>query len=372
MHSNGSLMYYIVSAAIVALSLRFATAMTWIKTLVVVSCGYATQHIAFDIYRVVLNVFNVNIEVNDWNRWNYSDAYYAVIYPIIFLCAWIFFARRFKFDESKVRRKVKWVCGCIVLIFFLAFVNLYFIQQISGQARMLVYIYDAALTIFVLNTLIQTSTNTQLSYDLMTMKRLDKLQKHHYQLARENVEIINELGHDLRKSMRDQEMISEADQAINIYDSVFRTGNTALDVLLTERSFYCNSHNITLSALADGSKLDFLDDSTVYSIFGNLIDNAIEYIEKSDNSQELSIIDLTIRREANFVIIEIKNPLMDKIYMSNGLPMTTKKGSDTHLHGFGTRSVLRHVHKLGGEMVISTENNTYSVTILIPSNTGLS
>ena len=46
--------------------------------------------------------------------------------------------------------------------------------------------------------------------------------------------------------------------------------------MLTGKSLYCQKHRITLSVIADGSRLHFMDVMDICTIFGNALDNAIE------------------------------------------------------------------------------------------------
>ena len=66
-------------------------------------------------------------------------------------------------------------------------------------------------------------------------------------------------------------------KSVAIYDAKIETGNRLLDVLLTEKSLYCEQNGITLSCMADGEKLSFLEDSDLYCLFGNVVDNALKY-----------------------------------------------------------------------------------------------
>ncbi|WP_180380822.1 ATP-binding protein [Alloscardovia macacae] len=342
-------------------ALYIASSMSWLKSLVVVACGYSAQHVASNAYTALLRALGEHISV-DVTR---TDAYYVAVYACIYGMLWTLFAHTFRFDEEKVRRRPFWVMGCIVLLILLVVVNIFVIQKHTADVQIALYLYDAVASIFALAALTQASTNTRLSYDLEVMEKLDRMQERHYTFAKENIDLINEVGHDLRRSLRDAGLARQASEAVSKYDATFHTGSAELDVLLTERALYCASRNITLTALADGHQLKNLQAADIYSIFGNLLDNAIEHVEKYATAQHPGTVDVTVRKRAEFVQIEVINPLHAPVHMRAGVPISTKTRY-VHLHGFGTKSVQRHVHELGGEMTISTEMRMYTVTILLP------
>lgn len=93
-------------------------------------------------------------------------------------------------------------------------------------------------------------------------------QRQQYQVARQNVQIINKRCHELKVQIANlrklspeevpQERIDEAECAARLYDANRNTGNEVLDVVLTEKSLLCESRGIQLNAVANGSCLGFL------------------------------------------------------------------------------------------------------------------
>ena len=70
-----------------------------------------------------------------------------------------------------------------------------------------------------------------------------------YQIAKQNMEQVNIKCHDLRHQIRlfrgagriDESVLKEMEQAVDAYDTTVKTGNPALDVLLTEKNQICRS-----------------------------------------------------------------------------------------------------------------------------------
>ena len=145
-----------------------------------------------------------------------------------------------------------------------------------------------------------------------------------------------------------------------IYDSVLKTGNDALDVVLAEKSFICNKQQISLTGIIDGEKLCFIEESDIYALFGNAIDNAIEYLIKIENHSD-RFIRIQSKETNGLFIIRIENYLKEPVELKDGLPVTTKE--DKNLHGFGMKSMKMIVESYGGELFINQENNLFSINM---------
>lgn len=194
-------------------------------------------------------------------------------------------------------------------------------------------------------------------------------QKQHMQ-SKENVELLNIKAHDiklqieaLRSGVADHNLFGEIENTLSVYDSTMRTGNSALDVILTEKSLYCSQHDIRLSCIVDGAALSFISDMDMYSLFGNILSNAIESVSKEEHP-ERRIIDLNISKRAGFVKIREENYCAGTVTFEDGLPVTTK--SDRQYHGFGVKSIQYLVEKYGGTISFGQSDEMFYVNIIFP------
>ena len=227
-------------------------------------------------------------------------AVYAAVYGVIWLC----FARRFDIDDDKVRHAAAWVGGGMALLVLVIAFNLFFVLTLPISSQMVCFVYDAICTVLGLLTLTFASSNDRLQNDLRMMRQINRLQEKHYELTKENIDLINIKCHDIRKNIatlyRDTNgrpsdaSIRQVEDSIRIYDSIFRTGNEAMDVLLTEKSLYCSANAVTLTCMVDGNALDFMEASDLYALFSNILDNAIESAVKLDDPGRRTI-SLTVR-----------------------------------------------------------------------------
>lgn len=224
--------------------------------------------------------------------------------------------------------------------------------------------------LYMQNALFQKSA---MKHELDTMNLLWRQQKEQYELSKENIAIINRKCHDLKhqiaalrvmgSSEERDKYIRELQTSLNIYDSVVRTGNEALDTLLTEKSLYCEANDIKINCVVDGKQMSFIDAVDLYTIMGNAVDNAIESV-KDIKEQEKRIIDVLVYVKQNFLMINIINPLDHEIMFEDGVPVTTKENNG--YHGFGTKSIRHTAAKYNGHTSFQTENGCFVLKILFP------
>lgn len=212
----------------------------------------------------------------------------------------------------------------------------------------------------------------QLQQEKELLDFLYKTQQEQYKISRENIAVINQKSHDLKHQIRalrnaDKEeldkYLSEIEESVGIYEAIVKTGNDVFDTILTEKSLHCQKHGIVVSCVADGSQLGFIDTIDLYAILGNIMDNAIEAVEKIKEKEKRQI-DVLIYRQHNFLVMNIINPIEEHLNYEDGLPITTKR--DKNVHGFGLQSVRQILKKYDGFLNVSEEDGCFSLKMLIP------
>ena len=101
----------------------------------------------------------------------------------------------------------------------------------------------------------------------------------------------------------------------------------------------------------------------MYSLFGNIIENAIEAAGNIDDADK-RVISVKIREIAGQISIIEENYTAVMPEFVNGLPRTTKK--DTDYHGFGMRSIQLIAKKYGGMLTCSADDGVFRLALLIP------
>ena len=202
-------------------------------------------------------------------------------------------------------------------------------------------------------------------------KRIDEEKLRHYEDLNGVIRTMNIKAHDLRHQIRElrtgsivtEEVISELTESVRNYESYIKTGNDTLDVLLTEAALRCERKGIEADFRVDGVCLLFLPPADLNALFGNAIDNAIEYL--SSVPEEDRLFWVNGGRTGGFVRLRFENRLVTPVELKNGIPRTTK--TDMLSHGFGTQSILSIAEKYGGSASFSTEDEVFTVCVVLPA-----
>ena len=206
--------------------------------------------------------------------------------------------------------------------------------------------------------------------ELTIIKQIHLKEVEQYRFSKDAMDLINLKYHDMRHQIRaisEQSAIStqvaeELENTIGIYDSIISTGCQPLDVILSEKNLICQKNHIVTTCIADGKELNFLKDTEVYSLFGNLLDNAIKAVLPLPIDNR--VIGLSIKRNNSFLVIHSHNYHSGDIRFEDGLPITTEQ--DVENHGYGTRSILLTAKKYGGTASFESKDNIFHVNILFP------
>lgn len=212
----------------------------------------------------------------------------------------------------------------------------------------------------------------QLATEREVERRMAAERERQYQLSRKNIDAINVKCHDIKHQIRsladggrvaDGRALEDLAAEIAIYDSTVKTGNPALDVILTEKGLVCSGEKITLAVIADGRALECLEPQEIYSLFGNALDNAIEAV-RGIGEPERRLVSLNVRRSGTMCVINVENSCDVAPAFRDGLPVTTK--ADASSHGFGTRSMRGIVERHGGVLTFGCEDGIFHVDALLP------
>ena len=240
--------------------------------------------------------------------------------------------------------------------------NLFF-YNLLNVGEIIFYIFMLLLQVLMLQSAWEKT-------ELYTMNRLWQQEQKQYQMTRENIEALNIKCHDLKHQIRhlretgqvDPAYLDDLERSVAIYNSEVRTGNETLDVVLTDKKLHCATHDIQFTCMAEGSKMDFMANMDIFSLFGNMLDNAIEH--ETALPPEKRFIHLSVRSTNQLLLIHVENHWNGELEMRDGIPLTTK--DDKTVHGYGMLSIRRIVDKYHGSFTISAQDELFQVDIMLP------
>jgi hypothetical protein len=213
----------------------------------------------------------------------------------------------------------------------------------------------------------------KMKFEVEKLQNLLKLQIANYEMSEKSIELVNQKYHDLKyqisvlkaesTSQDSLAYLNAMENEIKIYEAQNKTGNKILDTILMAKSMYCQNIDVHLNVIAEGAALNFMDPIDISTLFGNILDNAIESVN-SIMDKEKRLIHLTVASQKQFLRIRVENCYEGVLKFKNGLPVTTKEDKDNH--GYGLKSISNTVKKYGGSVTIDAKNGWFEVRILIP------
>lgn len=333
------------------------------QALFCVTTGYCMEHISQKLYLVLL--LGLPDQLGLAATIPLSIAMRALVYvPLSLLLI-----RRANLRNIETDNKIQMIAALIIVVFAI------FISAFSGleagNARLLnLYLHLYSIVLCVMGLFVQFY---QISYQRMKSER-DILQQlvyqeaEQYQKEKDTIDVINIKYHDLKHQLHilegryGKDKLKDMRQAIDGYDAFFRTGNAALDTILTMKNYNCMNKQIQFTCLADGEKLDLMTGADVYSMFGNILDNAIDAVENLP--PPCRIISLNVFSRNDFLFIHCENYCEITPVFVDGLPQTTK--ADKSYHGFGTHSLQMLAEKYHGQCTFRTSSNIFYTDIVLP------
>ncbi len=349
--------------------------------------AYTTQHFAHELYALLANAFKL---VTSSTMGMYGDAPISValdnsaawvnilVYvEIYFACYWLLyklFGKKVNKEEMQIKNFHVVVIAALILVvdIILNAVSVYVPEGYSSEYTYLTSVYNLICCSLILYIQVSLCVEQDLRKELETVSVLFHESEKRFKQSEENVNLLNLKCHDLKHQIREyadkisieKEYVKDLVDIVDIYDSSVKTGNAALDLILTEKSLFCHRNKIILTCLADCSRLKFISDADLYSLFGNIVDNATEAVMKIADEGKRSI-NVIVRNVDAFVSIEVDNYFSGElIFGLDGLPKTDKL--EEGYHGFGLKSIKMITEKYGGDLNISANDNIFSLSILFP------
>lgn len=277
--------------------------------------GYTTQHLAHQPKNIAMSyTYGKALELSGGalSRSAYETLLLLPCILVVYGLVWWYFARKIKKNGLDTKDKRLLIVSVIALVFMIVLSG---ITNQDLEQGYLIRLYAAVccvLTLFLLGSL---ASEKNLEIELNALRRMQSEEKKQYRISQETIALINMKVHNLKYQIRstlrngrvyDEAEIKELEKAISIYDSAVKTGNDALDIILTEKSLSCEKEQVALSCITDGTKLSFMKDTDIYSLFGNILDNALEAVSALEDADDRRV-SLQIKAKGNLLSIHVQN-----------------------------------------------------------------
>lgn len=210
---------------------------------------------------------------------------------------------------------------------------------------------------------------------VMEIQRLDMAQgilqrrnKELQELYDKNSSQMHEVYHDMMYLYHclAEHRYGEAEEFAGAYISQYEksqrkvwTGLPFLDFLINYKKEEMDKNHIDFQLFLDVYDYPF-EDRELGTVFGNLLDNAIEACQKCEEER---YIHLQIRNVKKIFILRLKNSSIKEPKCRGGRFLTDKK--DTNAHGMGVEQVKRIVSKYGGDIEFRYDSEHFEVNIIV-------
>ena len=361
---------YLLSALVVFLFGFLLYDESFLTLLCAVTIAFGVQHISWNFLAFIYDLFPNN---------GGDLSFVAVV--IIFICSYLvtylalFFTIYFLKRPYRYQKKdsLSIIFGTIII--FIAAILSQYVKNWDLVYRLytlILMLLGIALE-FVIPVAHEAGSKAKaLEDEKSTLMSLLELQAKQNETSKKEQEILNLKIHDIKHQLiayksatNDQKdvAINELEKMIDIYGDYAKTGNNTIDIVLTQKALYCTKENITLTYIIDGPAFSFMEVSDILSLFGNIIDNAIEAVKNEEKENRLIKISASIKN--GFLSLLEENYTSKKIkFTSNGLPLSTKENQI--YHGFGSKSIKYITSKYGGAYSFEQKGDKFILSLIFP------
>lgn len=299
---------------------------------------------------------------------------YSAVYTLT-MCL-ILYQKNKMVKSAITQKQVVWsVIFCVVAILLKIFSlsPVFHTQQLQDSF----FVMILGWLLFALLIMYQQYTVEQemlLRVELSVQERLWKEREAQMWEEKGNQEVLNRKYHDLKRYIAylrtekdhtiTEKVLDELEDAVRKADISIHTGNEILDTILMEKSLKCEHKNITMTCIAEGKLLSGMENVDLYVMFSNILDNAIQYLEKLEDLEK-RLLSVAVFKTDKFVKIQVENYCEKPPIVKDGNLVTTKL--DKVNHGLGLKSIRSIAEKYNGNVSTQWENEIFILNILFLS-----
>ena len=214
--------------------------------------------------------------------------------------------------------------------------------------------------------------NEMLEKNLRNINKLYEENSKNFHEFKHHINIINSLLLDSTNSKAIEYL-----KGINLYSKysqVFHTGNNIIDTVVNVKNTEASQKNIALFADVNIDKIT-VKDADLCSILSNLIDNAIEAVDKIENDKYPFTVSIDKNLKLSFpmgflngenIYLQLKEIFNRAENTSVYNPLennfnSQKKGN----HGWGTKIISDIVNKYNGNMTMNYDDKIFKIKIML-------
>lgn len=339
--------------------------------------GIAAYQLTNKLYPLIQNIRGINdretislfhgitVETPNW-EWALFFLYHIVMYCLLS----VFFCPKGKLSRDKKTSRSIIALSVVTILTVNILICISRVYEAESMAlNIVIKIFCIGFGFVILFACAGIFSENEREHQIAILNQLWKQDRAQFESVKASMDVINMKCHDLKhiihriESKLTEEELGSLREAIEFYDANIKTGNEILDVVLCEKAMMCQKNGIRFSCMADGKGLSFLTPVQTYTLFGNIIDNAVEAVQKLPRPENKVII-LSCLINGDHLVIEESNYFSGTLRLIDGLPATVKE--DSSRHGFGTKSIKYIAEQYGGQLEMRAENDMFFLNVRFP------
>jgi hypothetical protein len=169
----------------------------------------------------------------------------------------------------------------------------------------------------------------------------------------------------MARENNDHNILCYVDPLINELQNNTKLVNTnhfELDIVLNMKLQEAEQKGIAIQAVCDDMTELKMQTKDICSLFSNILDNAIEANQKIEKDSS-KWIHFSCERRGNMLVVNVSNPLIEKLERKEGRFRSTKK--DEGIHGLGMISIQRVVESYHGYQNIRILDGVFSLVLYL-------
>ena len=155
--------------------------------------------------------------------------------------------------------------------------------------------------------------------------------------------------------------VRDISNSIEQLEMFMDVGNDFVNAILNSKLSIAKTKGIEVLCNSS-SVVDGVNEYDLCNLIGNILDNAIEAAEKTDNA----VVEVSILSDKHKLMITVANSISQLVLSGNSTLKTTK--SESELHGFGVKSIRAIAEKYNGSVDFYEEDMTFFCRVILGKN----
>ena len=202
--------------------------------------------------------------------------------------------------------------------------------------------------------------------EIKFLKEKEKMQYKYYDMVSKREEIVKKISHDIKNNLEIMSKLKDEKERISIaedindsldkYSLIKYSSQDLLNVILNIKVKAAREKNLNIE-IDVKTNLSFMDSIDVSNLITNILDNAINGAENSEDKN----ITFIIKKKMNYIIVECSNNYSGEVKFNRKNELISSKNGD---HGYGTKIIKNVVNKYNGILNYEINDNKFIITIM--------